>query len=236
MVSVNFNNRNWKHILWMLGACLLVFDLPLIFLRIIGVGIDLFYLIFLAAGIAFIISYLRKTGLQLRPALRSGWAMGSIFAVFIGIGLLSYTISIKSGIYQSELNTNVMVIIWRGVIFGIISAVMISVFPFITIWRSFAGNNPGNLRKVGVSILAVIAIFVTSFSYSAGISGFNKDRIIYNAKMSVLTGIPTLLSGNPLASPIAGAFLHAGVSMVTDHVPGSKTGIKLAVKKDRENN
>jgi hypothetical protein len=220
----------------MFAACLLVFVLPLTLFRIIRIDTDLFYLIFLAAGISFLIFYMKKTSLQLRPALKSGWALGIIYSLFIGVGLLSYTLSIKSGLVQPQYDINLPVILWRGVVFGIISAAMISVFPFIAVWRSFAGGNPGTFRKIWVSLLAIIAIALTSLAYSAGISGLNRGRIIYDAKMSVLTGIPTLLSGNPLASPIAGAFLHSGVSMVNDYNHDSAAGIKLATRKDRGNN
>ena len=232
MVSVNLNSSSWRHILWLFAAVLLVFGLPFIILRILKIPIDFFYLVFLASGITFMTIYLKRTSLRIRPALKSGWALGSIFAIFIGVGLLSYTLSIKSGLYQPELNTNILVILWRGILFGMISAAMISVFPFVAVWRSFAGNNPGNLRKIWVSLLAVLAIFLTSLSYSAGVSGFRNKQIIYEAKVSVLTGLPTLLSGNPLASPIAGALLHTGTSMTTDYGPDSSSGVRLAIKKD----
>jgi hypothetical protein len=146
------------------------------------------------------------------------------------MGLLSYTVSIKANLLQFEFNLNVLLILWRGVVFGIIGTALISAFPFITVWRAFAGPNPGNLRKIGVSAVAILAITVTSLSYSVGISGFNKNMIIQNAKMNLLTGIPTLLSGNPLASPIAGAFLQSGECLYIENQSDTNTAIKLAAK------
>jgi hypothetical protein len=54
--------------------------------------------------------------------------------------------------------------------------------------------------------------------------------IIQNAKMNLLTGIPTLLSGNPLASPIAGAFLQSGECLYNENQSDTNTAIKLAAK------
>ncbi|UCE67981.1 MAG: hypothetical protein JSU85_08255 [Candidatus Zixiibacteriota bacterium] len=213
------------------AACLLVLGLPYISLKILNFDIDLFHLAFLTAGVTFLWVYKKRTSLQLRYALSSGWALGTILALFIGIGLLSYTLASKSNPIDLEFNSSIMIILWRGVVFGIVGAALISAFPFVTVWRAFAGANPGNIRKIGVFITAVIAISLTSLSYNIGLSGFNKDRISYNVKMSILTGIPTLLSGNPIASPVAGAFLYSGESMFFENESDASAGVKLAAKK-----
>jgi hypothetical protein len=231
VVSVNLNNKSWKHVFWLSGAIIILFALPFISLKIINVPIDLYYFIFLICGALFLWIYKKRTSLNLRPALRSGWALGIISAIFIGTGLLSYTLSIKMNLLQAEFNLNLILILWRGVVFGIIGTALISAFPFITVWRAFAGANPGSIRKIGVSAIAILAISVTSLSYSVGISGFNKNLIIHNAKMNLLTGIPTLLSGNPLASPIAGAFLQSGESLFIENQSDTNTAIKLAARK-----
>ncbi len=236
MVSVNLNSRNWKHIIWLPGVCLLVFGIPFISLKILNFGIDLFYLLFLAAGIVFLWFYRKRTSLRLGYALNSGWALGAILALFIGLGLLSYTLAVKSNPINVQFTSSIIIILWRGVLFGIIGTALISAFPFITVWRAFAGAEPGNLRKLGVLAIAVIAISLTSLSYNIGLSGFNKDRITYNVKMSLLTGIPTLLSGNPFASPVAGAFLYAGESMFSGNETDSTAVIKLAAKKSGGSN
>lgn len=236
MVSVNLNNSSWKHILWLPGVCLLVFGIPFISTKILNLGVDLFYLVFLVASVAFLWFYRKRTSLILRYAVNSGWALGTILALFIGIGLLSYTLTLKSNLVGLDFDANIIIILWRGVVFGVVSAALISVFPFIAVWRAFAGADPGNIRKFGILAIAVMAISITSLSYNIGLSGFNKDRITYNVKMSLLTGIPTLLSGNPFASPVAGAFLQAGESMFSGDEMDTAAGFKLAAKKSGGSN
>lgn len=231
MVSVNLNNKNWKHVFWLPGAMIILFALPLFFLRIIKVPVDFYYFIFLFCGLLFLWNYGKRTSLKLKPALKSGWALGIISAIFIGTGLLAYTVSIRANLFQFELNPDLLLILWRGVVFGLIGSALICAFPFIIVWRAFSGSNPGNLRKIGVTFVAILAISITSLSYSIGISGFNKNRVIQNAKMNLLIGIPTLLSGNPLASPIAGAFLQTGECIFIENVPDTNTGIRLAAHK-----
>ena len=144
---------------------------------------------------------------------------------------MSYSISINDNPIQFELNIATLVVLWWGVVFGSIGTALISAFPFIAAWRAFAGSNPGNFRKIGVSVIAIIAITATSLSYSVGIVGFDKEKVIYNAKMNLLTGIPTLLTGNPFASPIAGAFLYSGENLLLENGTINNAKIKLATRK-----
>ena len=210
---------------------IMLFALPSICLRVLSLPIDLYYSIFVICGIAFLWIYGRRTSLNLRLALKSGWALGLISAVFIGMAILSYSISINDNPIQFELNIATLVVLWWGVVFGLIGTALISAFPFIAAWRAFAGSNPGNFRKIGVSVIAIIAITATSLSYSVGIVGFDKEKVIYNAKMNLLTGIPTLLTGNPFASPIAGAFLYSGENLLLENGTINNAKIKLATRK-----
>jgi hypothetical protein len=230
VVSVNLNNRKWKHIIWLPGICLLVFGLPFISFKILKINFDIFNLVFLVTGIAFLTFYVKRTSLRMGLALNSGWALGTILALFIGLGLLSYTFTIKSGLIAPEFNSNIFVIFWRGIVFGLVGTALISAFPFVAVWRAFAGAEPGKLRKLGILVIALFAISLTSLSYNIGMSGFNKNKISHNVKMSLLTAIPTLLSGNPIASPVAGAFLRAGESMFSESKSVAAIDIKLAAK------
>jgi len=209
----------------------MLFALPSICLRVLSLPIDLYYSIFVICGIAFLWIYGKRTSLNLRLALESGWALGLISAVFIGMAILSYSISINSDPVQFELNLSTLLVLWWGIVFGLIGTALISAFPFIAVWRAFAGSNPGNLRKIAVSAVAILAIIITSLSYSTGIFGFDKEKVIHNAKMNLLTGIPTLLTGNPFASPIAGAFLYSGENLLLENGTIADTKIKLATRK-----
>jgi len=211
----------------------MLFALPFICLRVFSLPIDLYYSIFVICGIAFLWIYGRRTSLNLKLALKSGWALGLISAVFIGMAILSYSISINNNPiqFQFKLNIATLLVLWWGVVFGLTGTALISAFPFIAAWRAFAGSNPGSFRKIMVSAIAILAITATSLSYSVGIVGLDKEKVIYNAKMNLLTGIPTLLTGNPFASPIAGAFLYSGENLLLENGTIADTKIKLATRK-----
>ena len=232
MVSVNLNIKNWKHIVWLPVVCVLLYGMSYLFNKILSFGANGFGLAFSAVAIAFLWYYRKRTALSLKPALNSGWALGLILAVFIGLALLSYTIAFRSDPGMEISLLDVPKTILPGILFGIASATIISVLPFIIVWRAFAGPAPGTMRKAGVILTAIAAIIVTSLSYNVGRSGFDRDQVERNVKLSLLTGIPTLISGNPLASPITGAFLCSGENLISRAESSSAPGVNLAVKKD----
>jgi len=230
VVSVNLNSRSWKHIFWVLGACALVFAIPYTSLFLLKINNDLFYLLFLISGILFFWFYKKRSNLKISPALKSGWALGVILALFIGLSFISINMTDYSDLTLILGNGGLFTIFWRGIVYGLISGLLISAFPFIAVWRAIAGSNPGNLRKIGVIAVAMVSILLASISFSAGISGFDRDRISYNTKMNIIAGLPTLLSGNPLASPIAGAFLRVSENInKTNDSFENKTATEIAV-------
>jgi len=206
MISVNLNTQTWKHLIWIFDLCVLLFGLPLLFVNLFKVPIDLYYLIFLISTAGFLLYYKKSSSLEARASLKSGWALGFILAVFFGLGFISYSLVDLPGVLGMFKSISLMVVLWRGIIFGLASGIIISVFPFVVTWRALAGTNPGNFRRAGVIVIAVFFIALTSFSYSMGLTGLSRDSMKDRITMNLIASIPTLVSGNPMAAPIAGAF------------------------------
>ncbi len=196
---------------------MLLFGLPLLFVNLFKVPIDLYYLIFLLSTAGFLLYYKKSSSLKARASLKSGWALGFILAVFFGFGFISYSLVDSPEVLGMFKNINFMVVLWRGIIFGLASAIMISVFPFVVTWRALAGAHPGNFRRIGVIVIAVFFIALTSFSYSMGLTGLNRDNMRDRITMNLIASIPTLVSGNPMAAPIAGAFKEISKMVKTEN-------------------
>ncbi len=196
---------------------MLLFGLPLLFVNLFKVPIDLYYLIFLLSTAGFLLYYKKSSSLKARASLKSGWALGFILAVFFGFGFISYSLVDSPEVLGMFKNINFMVVLWRGIIFGLASGIMISVFPFVVTWRALAGTHPGNFRRIGVIVIAVFFIALTSFSYSMGLTGLNRDNMRDRITMNLIASIPTLVSGNPMAAPIAGAFKEISEMVKTEN-------------------
>ena len=220
---------SWKHLIWILYLCFFVFALPFIFVNLLKAPTDLYYIAFLAGSTAFVIAYRKYSSFKIRNSLNSGWALGSILAVFIGLVFLSFSLTRTHGMAEFIMLMNSPVVIWRGIIFGLASGIMISTFPFVIVWRSLAGANPGNMRKLAVVAIAAASIALASFCHNLGLTGFDMININEKIPGNIVAGLPTLLSGNTLAAPIAGAFLSVSQIMKTEHGQQPQDKIEIAI-------
>jgi hypothetical protein len=186
--------------------------------NLLRMPVDLYYLIFLFSTAGFLLYYKKSSSLKARASLNSGWALGLILATFFGLGFISYSLVDSPEVLGTFGNIDLLLVFWRGLIFGLASGIMISAFPFIVTWRALAGAKPGNLRRVGVIIIAIFFIALSSFSYGMGLTGLNdRDHLKNSIATSIIASIPTLISGNPVAAPIAGAFKEISAIVKTQN-------------------
>jgi hypothetical protein len=206
-VPVDLKINSWKHMIWLFQAAVLVFGVPFIFSHLLKLPLDLFYVILGIFSIAFIWYYSKATDLDWGKSLSPGWALGIILGAFIGLGFIS---NASTQIHMADFNMPAFTsrVILRGVIYGVLSAILLTIIPFVITWRAFSGANPGNIRKIAVTLIAVIALASMSFLYNLGLGGFNNKNLNDDVKMSMIANVPSLVSGNPLAGPISNVFLQ----------------------------
>jgi hypothetical protein len=208
------NVKSWKHIIWIPIDAVLVFGVPFLFMNLLKITAEAYYIWLSILSAVFVFYYARVTKLKWTLSLKPGWALGTIMGVFFGLAFLSFASMAKPSIELSFFSAAMLPYLWRGLLYGLASAVLISVFPFIVIWRALAGVNPGTIRKVGVTSAAVFFIALISFLYNLGKSDFNRNTLRDQVEKSVIASIPTLVSGNPLAAPITSVFLQMSESFV----------------------
>jgi hypothetical protein len=168
---------------------------------------DLYRFVFIAGSIVFVAAYGKYSSFKLMESLKSGWALGLILSIFIGLGFVSISLTGSQSLSAAIKHLNVPIIAWRGIAFGIVSGIMISTFPFVVVWRSLAGHNPGVFRKAIVTVIAAFSIALISLLHNFALTGIPQGDLNARVQKSVIVGLPTLLSGNPIAAPISGAFL-----------------------------
>lgn len=217
---MNFKSSDWKHLIWILYAAALLLGLPFLFVHLLNIPIDFYYLVFLLSSIVFVIAYRKYSVFKIRPSLKIGWALGFILAVFTGLGFISLSLSDSLRFSEFISRLGEPIILWRGIAFGLASGVMISTLPFVIVWRSLAGHNPGNMRKTGIIFMAVVSIAILSFCHNLGLTGFS-GKMNNQIQKNVIAGLPTLLSGNPMAAALAGTFLSVSEAVQHDEKPSS---------------
>jgi len=99
-------------------------------------------------------------------------------------------------------------IFWRGVVYGAIDGLLLSAFPWIVTWRAFDVEKKPLGKKITFSPLAWFFIPVFTTAYHLGYSDFRSKKIIQPNIGNTIISIPTLISSNPIGSPITHAIMH----------------------------
>ena len=199
--------NNPGHLTWIASGAIVGFGASFIFGDLITLPLDLYYLIYFGIIISFFTVYIKKTKLNLREwfsrRLLWGSLLGLVFGALMVQNVLSRPETEKfTGFYLAWL------IFWRGLIYGAIDGLLLSVFPWIVTWRAFDVSPRPQGRKVRFNLLALVFILTTTTAYHLGYSDFRSKKIIQPNVGNTIISIPTLVSANPIGSPVAHAMMH----------------------------
>jgi hypothetical protein len=198
---------NRGHLKWIASGAIVGFGASFIFGDLITLHVDAYYLIYFGIIIAFFTIYIKKTQLNLREwfSRRLVWGilLGLVFGALMVQNVLSRPATEKfTGPYLAWL------IFWRGLIYGAIDGLLLSVFPWMVTWRAFDVEKRPLGKKIAFGFLAWFFILVLTTVYHLGYSDFRSRKIIGPNIGNTIISVPTLVSGNPIGSPIVHAVMH----------------------------
>jgi hypothetical protein len=199
--------NNPGHLKWMLFSALIGFCASFIFGDLITLPLDLYYLIYFGIIISFFTIYIKKTKLNLRKWFSRRWVWGALLGLIFGALMVQNVLSRPAtekfaGPYLAWL------IFWRGLIYGAIDGLLLSAFPWIVTWRAFNVEKKPLEKKIAFGLLAWLFILVVTTAYHLGYSDFRSKKIIQPDIGNTIISIPTLVSANPIGSPITHAIMH----------------------------
>lgn len=198
---------SWKHLIWLVYGAALGFGTSFIFADLLVLPVDLYYLIYVTVVLGFFTIYIRRTGLDLGRwfgrRLWWGLGLGAVVAFLMVQNVLS-----RPATDQLSGGMLVWAVLWRGLVYGTVDGLLLTVFPWVVTWRAFDGESKPRLEKVGLGLLAwLFVVFMTS-AYHLGYSDFRSNKLAQANVGNTLMSVPTLVAANPVGTPIAHAALH----------------------------
>ena len=97
---------------------------------------------------------------------------------------------------------------WRGLIYGVIDGLLLTVFPWVVTWRAYDVEKKPLGKKVAFGLMAWLFILLITTTYHSGYADFRSMKIIQPNIGNTIMSVPTLVSANPLGSPLCHAMLH----------------------------
>ena len=171
---------------------------------------DLYYGIYGLLVIGFLVAWVRATELPWREAVRRHWQL----AVVLGAGcgaILAFVVLRQDATGRPAGLELAGAVVWRGIFYGAVDGLLLSSFPILATFAAFKGSRlerRGRRGKLAIGVVALVASLLMAAVYHVGYSDFRSSKVRSPVAGDVVWSLPTLLTLNPIGSPIAHAAMH----------------------------
>ena len=192
--------------------------MPFVFADLLGLKRDVYYGVSAVIVFGFFVIWARRTDQSLREMAARRWvlaiALGLVFA-----GVMSFIVLQQDATSRPGGLALAAALTWRGVIYGAADVLLLSSFPILAVFAAFAGSPRRStlLGKIEIGALAMLASIVMTTVYHAGYSDFRSGKIASPIVGDAMWSVPTLVTLNPIAAPIAHVGLHVSAVVHTYH-------------------
>jgi cobalamin synthase len=197
-----------RQFVWLAGGFMLAFLIPFVFADRLEIDRDVYYGIYGASVIALVLAWARATGRPLAQlASRRPWLTLAL-AVAASAILVLIVYRTDDATPHPEGLEFAAALAWRGVFYGAVDGLLLSVFPILAVFAAFEGRRRGLRGTVVVASIALAASLAMTAVYHAGYSDFRGEKIRKPLVGDVVWSAPTLLTLNPIGAPVAHVSLH----------------------------
>lgn len=198
-----------QHMRWLVGGLALSFLVPFLFADVVGVQRDVYYGIYAAAVFGFFWMWVRSTDQSLREMVSRRWVLAIVLGLVFA-GVMSFIVLRQDATSRPSGLTLAAALMWRGVVYGAADGLLLSSFPILAVFAAFTGSplRSTTIGKIKIGVLALVASIAMTAAYHAGYSDFRSGKIANPIAGDTLWSIPTLVTLNPIAAPIAHIGLH----------------------------
>ncbi|MDQ2709770.1 MAG: hypothetical protein M3Z25_20025 [Actinomycetota bacterium] len=197
-------------LVWLGGGLVLGFAVPFLFADVLQLPRDLYYGIYAASVLIFVASWAAATGQRLDLMLRRRRRLAVVLGVACALVLAVVVVRTETPTARPEGLALVWAVLWRGVVYGAVDGLLLSVFPILAVFAATAGSK-FRTRKFGtitVAAAALLASLVMTVVYHLGYSDFRSAKLAKPLTGDLVWSVPTLVTLNPIGAPIAHAGLH----------------------------
>jgi hypothetical protein len=196
-----------RHLLWIPGAAALGFLSSFLFADVWRLPVAVYHLAYFGLAGSFFALYTIRTGLRVSAVIRRRLPLALALGMLGGLVLTRRVLADPLGAGPSGLRF-AWDLLWRGLIYGAVDGALLSAFPWLVTWRALGGESAPLGKRVWLTLLALSSALIVTSAYHLGYPDFRGPKLVQANVGNAIASLPTLLSANPLASPLAHAGLH----------------------------
>ena len=198
-----------RQVRWLVAGFALGFLVPFVCADLLGLQRDVYYGVYSVCAFGFFGLWAHYTEQSIRAMIARRW----VLAIALGLALaavMAFIVLRQDATSRPSGLTLAAALMWRGVVYGAADGLLLSSFPILAVFAAFAGSplRSSASGKLRIGALALLASIAMTAAYHAGYSDFRSGKIANPIAGDVLWSIPTLVTLNPIAAPIAHVGLH----------------------------
>jgi hypothetical protein len=207
-------NKIWYAYLgWIAVAALFGFAISAIFAGVLRLPRSIYLIPYVALSSLLLYAYVRWSRLAIGDLVRHHWVWGLVGAILLAAFTVRNILS-QPASTRSEGFTLAFDLLWSGVVYGLVDALLLSVLPVLATWQAFTllnwtANWPG---KILVGVIAVFASLLVTAAYHLGYPEYRGAGLFGPAIGNTAMTLGYLITNNPLAAILSHIAMHiAGV-------------------------
>ena len=197
-----------RQLAWFAVACVVAFLVPYVGVSLLDLQHDLFYLLYFAVTIALIVSYVRVEQVDVARIFRSRWRWSLGIGVVLAAFLVLNVFNTEDATARPHGAYFVFELVWRGVGYGVIDTLLLTIFPCFVAYRLLHGRFDGLWGKMRFTAVTLPLVLVLTAAYHWGYPQYREDGLSRPETGNVLISIPTFATANPVGSIVAHVSQH----------------------------
>ncbi|HEY6962117.1 MAG TPA: hypothetical protein VI408_09545 [Gaiellaceae bacterium] len=200
--------RLGRDVVWFGVACVYAFAVPYLGISVLGLQHDVYYLVYFAAVIGLLGAYVHVEDVDLRAVLLPRWRWSAGLGLLMAAVLVFNVLKTEHGTPHPHGLYFAFEIAWRGVGYGLVDVLLLTIFPSIVAYRLVHGRVTGVVGKLRFTAAAVPLVVVLTATYHLGYPQYRQDGLARPETGNVLISVPAFATANPVGSIVAHVSQH----------------------------
>lgn len=194
-------------VLWIAGASLLSFTVSALFAGKLRLRRNAYLLVYLPTTALFVGWFFIREGIDVSELLSRNGGWGVVGATVAGAIVVANVLS--QGAYPRRRGVAFLVdLLWPGLAYGLVDALLLSVFPVLVVRTGLAAADLGALPLATIAMAASLAV---TFFYHVGYPEFRNHRVLWTVFGNGVMTLSFLITGSALAALLPHAAMHIAV-------------------------
>jgi len=196
-----------RHAAWFALAAGLAFAVPFLGISVLDLQHDFFYLVYFVVTALLLVGYVRVENVDVRRIASHAWPWS------LGLGIVVGLVEVANVLGRDATDRPAgayfaFEILWRGVTYGVVDALLLSVLPGLVAYGILRGRVGGLVGKLRFTALALPLVLLITATYHLGYPQYREDGVGQPEIGNTIISVPMFATANPIGAVVAHATMH----------------------------